>query len=78
MGAESKWIEPILDRFRFDVHGPRDLLNAVFYILKTGSQWRMLLSDYPPWRAAHYDFRKWRRLSALLVEGSASCWGAAC
>ncbi|MCS3956575.1 putative transposase [Salinibacter ruber] len=64
-GAEWKQIEPIFDRFRFDEHDPRDLLNAVFYILKTGSQWRMLPSDYPPWQTVYYHFRKWRRLNLL-------------
>jgi putative transposase len=63
--AEWKQIEPIFDRFRFDEHDPRDLLNAVFYILKTGSQWRMLPSDYPPWQTVYYHFRKWRRLNLL-------------
>ncbi|WP_423824813.1 transposase [Salinibacter ruber] len=64
-GAEWKQIEPIFDRFRFDEHDPRDLLNAVFYILKTGSQWRMLPSDYPPRQTVYYHFRKWRRLNLL-------------
>jgi putative transposase len=63
--AEWKQIEPIFDRFRFDEHDPRSLLNAVFYVLKTGSQWRMLPSDYPPWQTVYYHFRKWRRLNLL-------------
>ncbi|WP_431768720.1 transposase [Salinibacter sp.] len=45
--AEWKQIRSIFDRFRFDERDPRDLLNAVFCVLKTGSQWRMLPSDYP-------------------------------
>ena len=63
--AEWKQIESIFDRFRFDQHDPRSLLNAVFYVLKTGSQWRMLPSDYPPWQTVYYHFRKWRRLNLL-------------
>jgi len=63
--AEWKQIESIFDRFRFDEHDPRRLMNAVFYILKTGSQWRMLPSDYPPWQTVYYHFRKWRRLNLL-------------
>lgn len=46
--AEWKQIESISGRFRFDEHDPRTLLNAVLYVLKTGLQWRMLPSDYPP------------------------------
>lgn len=29
-------------RGRPRVHSPREILNAVFYVLKTGCQWRML------------------------------------
>jgi putative transposase len=65
MGAEWKQIESIFDRFRFLGLDPRSLLNAVFYVLKTGSQWRMLPSDYPPWQTVYYHFRKWRRLNLL-------------
>ena len=63
--AEWKQIEPIFDHFRFDEHDPRSLLNAVFYILKTGSQWRMLPKGFPPWQTVYYHFRKWRRLNLL-------------
>ena len=27
----------------------REILNAIFYRLRTGCQWRMLPSDFPPW-----------------------------
>ena len=27
----------------------REVLNAIFYRLKTGCQWRMLPSDFPSW-----------------------------
>ncbi|MCS3665775.1 putative transposase [Salinibacter ruber] len=64
-GAEWKRIEPIFDRFRFDEHDPRELINAVFYLVKSGCQWRMLPEEFPPWRAAHYHFRKWREPGLL-------------
>jgi putative transposase len=63
--AEWKRIEPIFDRFRFDRHDPRELLNAVFYLLKSGCQWRMLPKEFPPWQTVYYHFRKWRRLNLL-------------
>ena len=46
--AEWKRIEPIFDRFRFDWHDLRELLNAMFYLLKSGCQWRMLPKEFPP------------------------------
>ena len=32
---------------------------AVLYILRTGCQWRMLPSDFPKWRTAHFYFQIW-------------------
>jgi putative transposase len=29
-------------------HGCRELLNAIFYLLRTGCQWRNLPKDLPP------------------------------
>ena len=39
-------------------HSERELLNAIFYINKTGCQWRYLPSDYPPWQSAYRYFTK--------------------
>ncbi len=61
--AEWKRVKPILDRFQFVEHDPREILNAIFYILKGGVQWRMLPSEFPPWQTVYYHFRKWRRLN---------------
>jgi Transposase and inactivated derivatives len=41
------------------------LINAVFYLVKSGCQWRMLPDEFPPWRAAHHHFRKWREMNLL-------------
>ncbi|MCS3636009.1 putative transposase [Salinibacter ruber] len=63
--AEWKRIEPIFDRFRFDEHDPRELINAVFYLVKSGCQWRMLPEEFPPWQTVYYHFRKWREPGLL-------------
>ena len=39
---------------------PWQILNAIFYLLRTGCQWRMLPRDFPPWGTVHYYFRRWR------------------
>jgi putative transposase len=31
----------------------------MFYIPKTGCQWRMLPHDFPKWQLIYYYFRKW-------------------
>ena len=38
----------------------RDILNAIFYVNKSGCQWRMLPSDFAPWQTVYYYFRKWK------------------
>jgi len=38
----------------------RQILNAIFYVLKTGCQWRQLPRDFPPWSAVYDHFRRWR------------------
>jgi putative transposase len=39
---------------------PQEILNAVFYLLKSGCQWRMLPREFPPWKTVFHYFRTWR------------------
>jgi len=39
----------------------RDILNAIFYVLRSGCAWRMLPRDFPPFQTVYYYLRKWRR-----------------
>ena len=41
-------------------HSLREILNAVFYLLKSGCQWRLLPHDFPRWPTVYHYFRKWR------------------
>jgi putative transposase len=50
----SKW------RGRPRLHSPREILNAIFYLLKSGCQWRMLPREFPPWKTVFHYFRAWR------------------
>jgi len=36
------------------------ILNAVFYVLKSGCPWRLLPRDFPPWKTVYDWFRRWR------------------
>ena len=42
------------------IHNPRALLDAIFYVLKSGCPWRLLPRDFPPWRTVYHYFRQWR------------------
>ena len=56
------------------MHGLRAILDAVFYVLKSGCPWRLLPRDFPPWKTVYDWFRRWRidgtweRLNAELRE----------
>jgi len=38
----------------------RAVLNAIFYLLRTGCAWRMLPHEYPHWKTVYYYFRTWK------------------
>ena len=42
------------------MHSPREILNAVFCIVRGGCSWRLLPHDFPPWQTIHHYFRSWR------------------
>jgi putative transposase len=42
-------------------HSFRELLNAVFCVVKTGCQWRNVPSDFAPWGTVYHYFRLWKR-----------------
>jgi putative transposase len=44
---------------------PRDILDAIFYILRTGCQWRYLPGDLPPKSTVWRYFDRWRRDGTL-------------
>ena len=39
----------------------REIWNAIFYINRTGCQWRYLPHDFPPWTTVNYHYMKWLR-----------------
>ncbi len=38
----------------------RCVLNAMFYIDRTGCQWRMLPREYPNWKTVYWYFTRWQ------------------
>ncbi len=39
----------------------RELLNAMFYVVRTACQWRNLPKDFAPWSTVYHYFRLWKR-----------------
>jgi transposase len=49
---------------------PRDVLNGILWILRTGAPWADLPRRYPPYQTCHDRFQKWERggvLDAILA-----------
>ena len=46
------------------VYPLREILDAIFYLLRSGCAWRLLPHDFPPWKTVYHYFRAWR-LSGL-------------
>ena len=71
--TDSQW--QALERFfpppkkmgRPKTHSPRRVLDAIFYLTKTGCHWRMLPHDFPPWSLVYKYFSRWSK-SGLLKE----------
>ena len=40
-------------------YGLREIVNAIFYVLRSGCSWRMLPHDFPPWGTVYHYFRRW-------------------
>ena len=38
----------------------RAVLNAIFYLLRTGCQWRLLPREFPGWSTVYHYFRAWK------------------
>jgi len=63
--AQWKLIESMLPRPKAPQGRPRlwslrDIVNAIFYLEKTGCQWRLLPKDFPHWNLVWQYFRRWR------------------
>ncbi len=64
--AQGQRIEALLPRHepskggRPRLYSLREILDAIFYIEKTGCQWRMLPKDFPAWGLIWQYFRRFR------------------
>jgi putative transposase len=62
--AEFAWLLPQLPeskrRCRPRAHPLREILDASFYVVRSGCSWRLLPADFPPWQTISQYFRLWR------------------
>ena len=62
--AEWALLAPLVPRShpagRRQTYPLRRIVDAVFYLLRTGAQWRLLPHEYPPRGAVFYHYAQWR------------------
>lgn len=62
--AEWKILEPLIPpEKRGGRHrevNMREIVDAIFYLLRAGCSWRMLPHDFPPWQTVYYYLAQWR------------------
>jgi putative transposase len=64
--SDEEWtvLAPLLHRShpagRRQTYPLRRIVDAIFYLLRTGAQWRMLPHEYPPRCAVFYHYAQWR------------------
>ena len=39
---------------------PREVLNGIRYLLRSGGAWRLLPHEFPPWPTVYAYFRRWQ------------------
>jgi putative transposase len=42
------------------LHSLREILDAIFYVVRSGCAWRLMPHDFPPWKTVYHYFRSWR------------------
>ena len=62
--AEWALLAPLVPRShpagRRQTYPLRRIVDAIFYLLRTGAQWRLLPHEYPPRCAVFYHYAQWR------------------
>ena len=66
--TDSQWevIQASLPVDRKRQHSLRVIVDAIFYVLRVGNQWRNLPAEsFPKWQLVYYYFRKWQQDGTL-------------
>jgi len=78
--SDAEWtiLEPLIPPAK---PGGRDrkwsmrlIMDGIFYVVRSGCQWRLLPTDFPPWQTVYHYFRlfridgTWKELNSALRE----------
>jgi putative transposase len=77
-------LEPLLPRRKRTGRPPanlREVLDGIFYLVRSGCQWRLLPHDFPPWSTVHTWYRRfrtdgtWERINEALRQQARAAAG---
>ena len=63
--SDESWnfIKVIFDSFgvtdKGRVHKVKVILDAILYVVDSGTKWRNLPNDFPPWKTVYHHFNLW-------------------
>jgi putative transposase len=60
-GSLVPFVPPTKAGGRPPKHSRREILNGIFYAVRSGGAWKLLPHDLPPWRTVYHYFWFWRR-----------------
>lgn len=60
--SDYQWaaISPFFNLQRKRTHDLRQVMDAILWLLRTGTQWRNLPDKWPHWQAVYYYFDRWK------------------
>jgi putative transposase len=65
--TDAQWqiLEPLIPPAKAGGHprtvNMREVVNGIFYVLRTGCGWEMLPHDLPPYSTVYHYFRRWQK-----------------
>jgi transposase len=80
--SDDEWafLEPLMPKSRMSARvDDRRIMNAIFYVLRTGMPWRDLPERYGPYTTAYNRFNRWsrrgiwKRIFEIARTGGESC-----
>lgn len=57
----ARWLPVGPPRGRPRRYPLRTIFDGIFYVIRTGCQWRALPHDFPPWATVYHYWRRWQR-----------------
>ena len=61
--TDSQWevIKELFPEQKICILSLRRVLDSIFWLLRTGAQWRQMESKFPKWQSIYHHFRKWKK-----------------